>query len=176
MAGTPFDKGPRAGTTGKVPLAKEARKTAPVKGTRKNIDEEEVGGTVDLTPRRDPFAMPSGGGGDYKFTEFLGELLLIKPIEEDIIATKISAETEVIRVDVIRLENENERVDDLLVFQSALLRTLRRALRGPNNWTIGRLEMGEEKNGKNAPYILTVPTQDEIEAAVKVAADLGLDL
>jgi len=171
---TPFDKAPSGATaTATRPAKNGSAKSAAAKSA---AAEEEKGGTVDISARRDPFAMPSGGVGDYKFTDFVGELLLIKPVEEDVIATKISADTEVIRVDVVRLENDNERCDDLLVFQSALLRTLRRAMKGPNNWTLGRLEMGEAKNGKSAPYILTVPNEDEIAQAVKVATALNLDL
>lgn len=175
MAGSPFDKGP-GGNAATATADKPAAKNGAAKAKATKAAEVDEGGTVDISPRRDPFAMPSGGGGDYKFTDFLDELLLVKPIEEDIIATKISSETEVMRVDVVRLDNENERCDDLLVFQSALLRTLRRAMRGPNNWTLGRLEMGEAKNGKNAPYILTKPDDDEIAAAIKVATELNLDL
>lgn len=123
---------------------------------------------------RDPFAMPSGGGGDYKFTEFVGELLLCRPTEEDTIDTKLGANTPCIRVDVVRLDNENETVDDMLVFQSALLRTFRKVMKGPNEWVLGRLEMGEAKNGKNAPYILTTPTSDDVVLAQRVMTELGL--
>ncbi|MGC7255683.1 hypothetical protein RBA19_21375, partial [Mycobacteroides abscessus subsp. massiliense] len=56
---------------------------------------------------KDPFAMPGGGGSGYKFTEFEGELLLVKPLERDVVSTEIDANSEVIRCDVIRLENEN---------------------------------------------------------------------
>lgn len=124
---------------------------------------------------RDPFALPStGGGGDYKFTEFLGELLLIRPVEEDFIDTKLGANTPCIRVDVVRMENDNEKVDDLLVFQSALMRDLKKVLRGNNEWMLGRLELGQARNGKSAPYIFGMPTSDDVTAAEKVMDDLGL--
>lgn len=106
----------------------------------------------------------------------MGELLLVKPYEEDIIKTKISDQTEIVRIDVVRLDNENERVDDLMVFQQALLRTFRKVLNGPNSWTIGRLERGEEKNGRSAPYIFVRVEQEDIDRGVAAAKELALDL
>ena len=122
----------------------------------------------------DPFALPSSGGGDYKFTEFLGELLLIRPIEVDVMATKISPESEFVRVDVIRLENDNEQADDLLVFGTALIRTFKVVLRGESEWVLGRLEMGTATPGKNAPYILSQPNKDELAVAEAAMRSLGL--
>lgn len=123
----------------------------------------------------DPFALPtSGGGGDYKFTDFVGELLLVRPIEVDTMVTKISPDSEFVRVDTVRLDNENERVDDLLVFGTALIRTFKTVLRGDSEWVLGRLELGEAKNGKNAPYILAQPTKDEIDLAYAVMTDMAL--
>ena len=155
----PFD------TKGKAPAATK------VKGglDAANGEAEPVG----VGPR-DPFALPSTGGGDYKFTDFLGELLLIRPTSEDVMQTKISPETEVIRADVVRLDNDNEQVEDLLVFQTALIRNLRKVLRGPNEWVLGRLGKGEAKNGKSAPYILDKPTAEDITAAQTVMVELGL--
>jgi hypothetical protein len=123
-----------------------------------------------------PFAMPpSGGGGDYRISEFLGELLLIQPLEEVTINTKIAPDSPAIRCNVIRLDNDNEQVDDLLVFQVALRNTLRKIMRGPNSWVIGRLELGEAKNGKSAPYQLSDKlTQEEVDNARKVMTHLGL--
>jgi hypothetical protein len=124
---------------------------------------------------RDPFALPStGGGGDYKFTDFMEELLLIRPTSEDVMSTSVSAETEVIRADVVRLDNDNEQVEDLFVFQSALIRNLRKVLRGPNEWVLGRLTKGTAKPGKSAPYILDQPNADEIARAQTVMVQLGL--
>lgn len=123
---------------------------------------------------RDPFAVPSGGGGDYKFTEFVGELLLVRPTEVEVRATSVDPNTECVHVDVIRLDNENEQVDDMLVFGSALIRTFKAVMRGDNDWVLGRLEMGEAKKGRNAPYILTTPTEDDVTQAKSAMSDLGL--
>ncbi len=163
MAGNPFDN-------------KKTGSTAAATKTRGGLAAAN-GDEPPTTPPRsgDPFALPSsGGGGDYKFTEFLGELLLVRPVEVDTMVTKISPDSEFVRVDTIRLDNENERVDDLLVFGTALIRTFKSVLRGDNEWVLGRLEMGEAKNGKNAPYILTQPAADDIALAQGVMVELGL--
>ena len=158
MAGNPFEKN----TGGAATKTRGGLATA-------NGDAEPA------TARRgDPFTLPSGGGGDYKFTEFVGELLLVKPIEVDTMVTKISPDSEFVRVDVIRLDNDNERADDLLVFGTALIRTFKAVLRGDSEWVLGRLELGEAKNGKNAPYILTQPSDTEIATAQAAMRDLGL--
>jgi hypothetical protein len=48
-------------------------------------------------------------------------------------------------------------------------------MRGPNSWVIGRLELGEAKNGKSAPYQLSDKlTQEEVDNARKVMTHLGL--
>lgn len=137
-----------------------------------------AGGDEDSEPktvrRGDPFAMPSGGGGDYKFSEFLGELLLVRPTEEGTMDTEVANDSEYVRADVVRLDNENEQVEDLLVFQVALIRTLKKVMRGPNEWVLGRLARGEAKKGKSAPYILSKPTDEEIAQAEEVMEQLGL--
>ncbi|SIB68347.1 hypothetical protein [Mycobacteroides abscessus] len=161
----PFS-GPKGGT---------ATATRPKTSTIAVADPEDEGGAVTMKSKpTDPFALPGGGGSGYKITEFEGELLLIKPIERDVIPTEISAETKCIRCDVVRLENENEQVEDMLVFQTALLRTLGRVIDGPNEWVLGRLGKGTAKKGKSAPWILTKPDEAEAEHAGKVMAELGL--
>lgn len=179
-APNPFGAG--KGAT-KAPAAKKAapapaKKASPAPAATAVADPEETAAdepTTLASAPRDPFAQPSGAS-DYKFTDWVNELLLVRPYEEDVIKTKISDTTEVIRCDAIRLDNENEVCEDVLVFQSALLRTFRKVLKGPNNWTIGRLEMGEAKNGRSAPYIFTRATEEEIQHGVAVAKELNLQL
>lgn len=159
MASSPFDKKPvntAVKSRGGLATANGDSEPAPVRRSG------------------DPFALPTSGGSDYKFTEFLGELLLVKPIEVDTMVTKISPDSEFVRVEVIRLDNENERVDDLLVFGTALIRTFKAVLRGDSEWVLGRLEMGSPTPGKNAPYILSQPTKDEIAVAQQAMTELGL--
>lgn len=161
MAGNPFDQ----------------KKTAAV--TKARAAESDISNAGDEVPTEtnggDPFARPTGGGGDgYKFVDFLGELVMVKPIEVGTMVTKISPETEFVRVDCVRLDNENEYCEDLLVFGSALIRVFKTVLRGPRSWTVGRLQMGEAKNGRNAPYILSEATKEELVAAQEVYNEMGL--
>lgn len=157
MASNPFEK--KSGGTATKP--------------RGGIAAANGDGAPTPAVKRDPFTLPSVGG-EYKFTEFVGELLLVKPIESGTMVTKISPESEFVRVDAIRLDNDNEQVGDLMVFGSALIRTFKAVLRGDSEWVLGRLEMGEAKNGKNAPYILTTPNEEEIAAAQAAMSELGL--
>jgi hypothetical protein len=180
---TPFDN-PRGGNT--------AVAETPVKKTGGLASVGEGGEIKASTRKRDPFARPSGGGGDYKMADFIdgnkpgdtGELLLIQPVEVDSMITSASKKdeetgallpSEFVRVNVIRLENDNERADDLLVFWESLRRELKKVLHGPNNWVLGRLAVGSKKPGKNAPYILEQPTEDEYQHAFEVGKQLGLD-
>lgn len=167
MANNPFGNGPKGGT---------ATKTAPPAASQDQDDAADASGPVGIGPKRDPFAMPSGGGSDYKISEFLGELLLVSPTEVDSMVTSVSKDgpSEFVRVDVIRLDNGNERVDDLLVFQEALRRTLKKVLRGDNAWVLGRLEMGTAQKGKNAPYILSKPTEEDVARGQAAYKELGL--
>lgn len=161
----PFN-GPKGGT---------ATATRPKTSAVAVADPEDEGGAVTMKSKpTDPFALPGGGGSGYKFTEFEGELLLVKPLERDVVSTEIDANSDVIRCDVIRLENENEQVEDMLVFQTALRRTLGRVLDGPNEWVLGRLGRGTAKKGKSAPWILTKPEEAEAAHAGKVMEELGL--
>lgn len=167
---------------GKAATKAPAAKAAPAKAATAPAatavadpeDTTEEPTTLSAAPR-DPFAQPSGAS-DYKFTDWVGELLLVRPYEEDVIKTKISDTTEIIRCDAVRLDNENEVCEDVLVFQTALLRTFRKVLKGPNQWTIGRLDMGEAKNGRSAPYIFTRVEQDDIDRGLAAAKELGLQL
>jgi hypothetical protein len=166
VAGNPFgNKGGGAAATATKPRSG---------GLATANGDEEPTSAKGTGPKRDPFATAGGGGAEYKIREFLGELLLVKPIEVDTMQTTISPESEFCRVDVIRLDNENEKVEDLLVFQTALLRTLKRVLRSDDEWVLGRLELGQEKKGKNAPYILTAPTEEDVARARAVMTELGL--
>lgn len=160
---------------GNNPFDNPVKGTSTAAKTRGGLAAANGDGEPTPVGPRDPFALPSGGGGgDYKFTEFLGELLLIRPTALETMSTKIAADTEVVRVDAIRLDNDNEQVEDLLVFASALIRNFKKVMRGPNEWVLGRLVLGEAKNGKNAPYILEQPTESEINQARLVMESLGL--
>lgn len=171
MAGNPF--GNKGGATATATKPTTATKTSGGLDTANGNDEPTPVASVGAGG--DPFALPSGGGSDYRFAEFLGELLLIRPDEADAMATKVSKGElqEFVRMDVIRLDNDNERCDDVISFHQAIVRDLKKVLRGPNEWILGRLAQGEEKKG-NPPYILEKPTAEDITRAKAVMKELGL--
>lgn len=173
-APNPFgSKGGTKAPAKKAPAKAPAAKANAAPAAAAEPDEEPQGLTAGAGS--DPFAQPAGPG-DYRIQDMVNEVLLVRPYEEDVIKTKISDNTEVIRCDIVRLDNDNEQCDDVLIFQTALLRTFRKVLNGPNEWTIGYLEMGEEKNGRSAPYIFTRVDQADIDRGLKAAKELGLKL
>lgn len=148
---------------------------APQKAPVKKGGIATVGSDGEQNTITDLFANPGGGGGDQRIQDFLGELLLVNATEYIPEMTTRIGTGDAVRVDVIRLEADNEQVGDLLVFQEALKRELRKLMRNPSaSWLLGRLEMGAEKNGKSAPYILTEATDAEKAHAQKVMRQLGL--
>lgn len=170
----PFSGGPKTAQKAPAAAAKGKGNGKPTAAAAPAEDAEEPQA---LTPAAggDPFAQPAGPG-DYRIQDMVDERLLVRPYEEDVIKTKISDNTPIIRCDIVRLDNENEQCEDVVIFQTALLRTFRKVLNGDHNWTIGRLEMGEEKNGRSAPYIFTRLEQEDIDHGLKVANELGLKL
>ncbi len=162
MAGNPFDQ-------------KKTGGAAATTKARGGLAVANGDGEPTPAPRTgDPFALPSSSSNGYKISDFVGELLLVRPLEVGVMATKISPESEFCRVDVIRVDNDNEQVDDLLVFNSALLRGFKTVLRGNTEWVLGRLGLGAAQPGKNAPYIMGLPTDEEIAVGRQVMADLDL--
>jgi hypothetical protein len=180
-------------TTGpkKAPAKKAGPRAnaAPSAAAAEEDPTEEDAAPTTLTkagPRKDPFALgKSGGGGDsdYAFKDFLGELLLVKPTEQDEMVTVASngKMQPYVICDVYRLENPDadgnpEFVEDSYVFQTVLNKRFRKVLAGPNNWALGRLVLGVAKGSKNAPYLFEAPTDEEVDAAFKWATAQGLDL
>lgn len=183
MAGNPFPSKGGTATATKAPPA--AASKAPPAAASKGSGLDVANGADDPTSTAapagvgasasgDPFAEPSGMS-DYKFADFNGELLLIRPDEIDQMVTKVSKGElqDFVRMDVIRMDNDNERCDDVISFHQAIVRTLRKVLNGPNDWVLGRLDQGENTKG-NPPYILTPATEEEKTRAYGVMAELGL--
>jgi hypothetical protein len=126
----------------------------------------------------DPFAMPTGGGSGEKISEMVGELLLVKPTEfVEGITTRLGP-ADAVRADLVILSDVTGRQGDvcpgLLVFQTALMRDLVRVLSGPTPYLLGRLAMGKEQPGKNAPYIFDQPTDEDMVLARQYLAARSL--
>ena len=174
MAGNPFPSKTRGGSATATTDSRPAQK---LDGDDDNTTDADSGSDpIGIGGGGDPFAIPSGPS-DYKISDFLHELLLVCPTEVDTMVTKVSGKdgpSEFVRVDVVRLDNNDERVDDMLVFQEALRRTLKKVMRGANRWALGRLELGENKKG-NPPYILVKPEDEaDIQRARDAYRRLGL--
>lgn len=122
----------------------------------------------------DPFATPPEPSGA-RISDFVGELLIVKPIEETVVPTSVSPTSDAIRADVVRLdltaddEDEDESVFvvnlDMLVFQQALRKALARVLVSSKPFMLGRLAMGNKQPGKNAPYIFLKADDDDLAKA-----------
>ena len=164
---SPFDK---KGGTATATKARNGSKAPADLPDVTNIGEDSPVGN-------DPFAAsdPSGISG-VKISDFVGHLVLIHATETGRMVTsanKPGEDSEFVRADIIPLtvpdtfEGDEcvagERYDDVLLFQAALVREGKKALDKGIAWVIGRIEMGQAKKGKNAPYLL-VPATDEDKA------------
>jgi hypothetical protein len=145
--------------------------------------DEETGGTQLTKPApkvENPFATAGGGGSDYSMDELTGELLLFRPSELDEMFTSASKPGEgpspFVRTEIWRVENEFEYIDEMLVFQVALIRALKKCMRGTNAFLLGRLYRGEAKGSKSAPYLLGAAEEDETSAVVDFCSENGFAL
>jgi len=185
MAGSPFDK--KGGGTATAAPAKAAAAPAAAKKDASVPDATNLGESKPVG-KNDPFAAadPSGLSG-YKMQYFLGQLILMHPTETGSMRTRQSTpekpESEYAKVDVIPLTQPDkwefinreqeveeiepweigERLDDIIVFQQALVREAKKALDNGTAWILGRMIKGERKGDRSAPYIL-VPASDEDKA------------
>ena len=190
----PFDtKNKGAGAT----AAKKAAPSTPPAARRTNgaalKGKPEAGDGFDSvdetgahTPGKsgDPFSTPPGVS-EYKITELVGALMLVKPTEViEQMDTEIGQAENVVRADVTVLEEvelpegagvleAGTTVEDVLVFQMALKRALLRVLDGSNPYLLGRLGMGNAKKGKNAPFIFERPDEDDMTLARQYLASVG---
>ena len=169
MGDNPFDTDDAATTAvAEKPAAATKARTGssrPAKGD--GFDSADEDGGVKPGKAGDPFSAPAGIS-DVKITEFLGELLLVKPTEViEEMDTEIGTAKDVVRADFVVLtgDAEGKQVEDALVFQVALKRALLKVLDGANPYLLGRLGLGNKKKGKNAPFIFEKPDDDDMDVA-----------
>lgn len=140
------------------------------KGKKAGADPfDSAGPDGSLVPGRkgDPFSSPPVGGGgssDVRISDFVGSPMLVKPTEYiPSIVTSASVEpTDAVRVDLVVLSEdggEAELHEDMLIFNVALKRVLRRSMDDGLGMVLARLTLGEKKAGKNAPYLF-VPAEE----------------
>lgn len=173
MSDNPFDN--TATATEEAPAKAAPKKAAakPKTSQGDGFDTAAEGGEVKQGKAADPFSV-AGGFSDGKITDYLGELLLVKPTEViEEMDTEIGTAKDVVRADVTVLSGDEagETFEDMLVFQVALKRALIKVLDGPNPFLLGRLGKGAKKAGKSAPYIFETPTPEDVAAG---RAHLGL--
>lgn len=192
----PFDKGgatKAAPARGQAAPARNGNTAAPAKRAAPtpkatpeagdgfdSVDEEgqHVAGAAG-----DPFSTPPGVS-EYKITDLVGILMLVKPTEViPEMDTEIGQAENVIRADVVTLEDitiedgteleAGTLIEDVLIFQMALKRALLRVFDGPNPYLLGRLGRGNAKKGKSAPYIFERPDKDDAVLARQYLASVG---
>lgn len=166
----PFAKGGAATKTKPEPKA-EAKTEQPT-----GFDTAAANGEVKKgKPAGDPFSLPSGGGSEVKITEFVGELMLVKPTEFLPDFATSFGETDTIRADVTFLtgERQGDTEEEMLIFQRPLVRALKKVHEGPNPFLLGRLGKGTARQGQSAPYIFEVPDDDDVTLAQQYLAAQG---
>lgn len=123
--------------------------------------------------KKDPFARPSGGGDGARIKEDVGSLLVIRMKEYKASVDTVHGETAAVSADwlVCDGENKGETRLDGLIFNRPLVRSLQDLEKGA--LFVGRLELGQAKPGKNAPYIFVDVDDDELPLARECAEAVG---
>jgi hypothetical protein len=117
----------------------------------------------------DPFAAPIGIGDGERITDFIGNLLLIKPTEYIREMNTSQGKSDAVRVDLSVLDDETEPgkiVVGVLLFQQALKREAKATLEGDLPYLLGRLNKGKTGGG-NTLYTFLVPTEEDADEARK---------
>ncbi len=113
-----------------------------------------------------PFNSPASGE-KVIIDENLGELFMVTPksVEEDI--KTIHGETDALVADVVifRDGGEPEAHIGTRIFQKVMIGSLKGSIGKPMP-VLGVLAKGEKKPGKSAPWILTAPSQAQVDLAL----------
>jgi len=132
---------------------------------------------ADTVKSGDPYSasVPSTASGTRMSDPgILGELLLVEPVEYiDSMLTSASKEpTDVFRVNIMPLTGESagQLHEDVLIFQIALKRELKKTYSGPNRWLLARCTKGAAKPGQSAPYLFLPPGDEDMAVYEKFKA------
>lgn len=115
----------------------------------------------------DPFAAPQGIGDGERITDFVGNLLLVKPTEYIKEMNTKQGKTDAVRVDMAVLDDATEPgkiVVGVLLFQQALRREAKAILDGPLPYLLGRLQVGKTGGG-NTLYTFEEANEGEVNTA-----------
>ncbi|UJE15698.1 hypothetical protein SEA_LIGMA_43 [Gordonia phage Ligma] len=163
MANSPFGNKGKPGGTATKAKAEDAA----------TFDTAAEDGEVNTgKPSGDPFSLPPAPS-EIGISDLVGVLVLCRPTEViESMQTEVGTAENVVRADITAVDGDlaGQVFEDVLVFQTALKRALLKVLDGPNPLLLGRIEMGNKKPGKNAPYLFGKPDEDDINAARAVLA------
>lgn len=134
-------------------------------------------GNVGAMASSDPYSasIPSTASG-VRMSDpgIIDQLLLVEPTEYiPSMMTSASREpTDVIRANILPLTGEltGQLQEDVLIFQEALKRELKKTYQGPNRWLLAYHHMGTAKPGQSAPYIFTPPNEEQVALFEKFKA------
>ena len=125
-----------------------------------------MGGGVESVKSSDPYAASTPSGvSEHSMANFVGELMLVEPVEyiESMTTSASKEPTDAFRINMVPLTGElaGELLEDLMVFQIALKRELKKTFSGANRWLLARLERGTAKPGQSAPYLFIPPDAED---------------
>lgn len=167
----PFANATRTATPPATPPAFQAPAAKPEPKPAPAAKAESAG-----TGFGDPFGQPAGPGSGEKITDMLGSLLLVKPTEYIEEMSTTSGDTDAVRADIAILDNTEEPghiAEGVLIFQQALKRDLRKIMDSPQPYLLGRLDRGQAKGNKSAPYIFVKFTEEEAALANQFLQAVG---
>lgn len=117
----------------------------------------------------DPFATPVGIGDGERITDFLDQLLVVKPTEYIKEMNTKQGKTDAVRVDLAVLTDADEPgkiVVGVLLFQTALKREAKGIMDGPRPYLLGRLRVGKTGGG-NTIYTFDPASEADVNLAQK---------
>jgi len=136
-----------------------------------------AGFSTDTVKSSDPYSasVPSTASGTRMSDPgILNELMLVEPVEyiESMLTSASKEPTDVFRVNILPLTGPlaGQLQEDVLIFQVALKRELKKTHSGPNRWLLARCEMGAAKPGQSAPYLFNPPTAEDMAVYEKFKA------
>jgi hypothetical protein len=101
-------------------------------------------------------------GGSVKVADLAGHLLIIEPLEYKADIQTVHGSTDAVAVNVVDLDANNSRHDNVLFFNVALKNALRNKL---GQKVLARIGQGTAKPGKSAPWILVDATGNQADIA-----------
>jgi hypothetical protein len=110
------------------------------------------------------FAAPdtSKEGGSVKVADLAGHLLIIEPLEYKTEIQTVHGPADAVAVNLVDLDANNNRHDNVLFFNVALKNALRNKI---GQKVLARIGQGTAKPGKSAPWILLDATANASDLA-----------